>query len=179
MIAKHIKFADKYFETDNALESAIYAGYSPKTAKEQGYKIKERDDVKQYLAEQRKKYAKKHDVTKDRLIEEYAKIAFFDIRDIYSEDGNLVNIKDLDSKSAGAISSIKSFEEYETDKAGNKNLIGTNKEIRVFDKIRALQDLGKHLGLFEKDNEQKKSEVNINLSKEKIKQISDTLENDL
>ena len=175
----HKRFAEKYFETLNGSESALYAGYSSKTSAEQGYQLLKREDIQQYLSELRKKEAKKHNVTKERLIEEYAKIAFFDIRDIYNEDGNLVNIKDLDSKSAGAIASIKSFEEYETDKAGNKNLIGTNKEVRVFDKIRALQDLGKHLGLFEKDNEQKKSEVNINLSKEKIKQISDTLENDL
>ncbi len=147
MIAKHIKFADKYFETDNALESAIYAGYSPKTAKEQGYKIKERDDVKQYLAEQREKYAKKAGIDKEWIIERFKNISD---RCVQAEE-----VLDKNGNPTG---------EYRFDSAG------ANK---------ATEMLGKIIGSFEKDNEQKKVDVNINLSKEKIKQISDTLENDL
>jgi len=179
MKESHKRFCEKYFETLNASESALYAGYSKKTYAVIGHDLLRRPDVIEYLSKLRAKEAKKHNITKERLIEEYAKIAFFDIRDIYNQDGNLVSIKDIDNNSAGAIASIKSFEEYETDKSGSKILIGTNKEIRVFDKIRALQDLGKHLGLFEKDNDQKKVSVIGIMSTERIKEISNELEDEV
>lgn len=165
----HIKFADKYFETLNASESAIYAGFSEATSKQSGYQVLQREDVQEYLANLRESYSTKHGVTKDRLIEEYAKIAFFDIREIYDVDGGLIRVKQLDDKSAGAISSIKSLEEWGEDDEGNKTIVGTSKEIKVFDKIRALQDLGKHLGIFEKDNGQKKIELPKKMSIEIVK----------
>jgi len=155
----HIRFADKYFETLNATQSAIYAGFSEDTAKQQGWQLLQREDIQEYLSELKANLASKHGVTIDRLIEEYAKIAFFDIREIYDVDGGLIHVKQLDDKSAGAIASIKSTEEWGEDEEGRKMVIGTNKEIKIFDKIRALQDLGKHLGLFEKDNSQKEKAI--------------------
>jgi len=169
----HIKFADKYFETLNASESAIYAGFSEATAKQSGYQVLQREDVQEYLAKLRENYSSKHGVTRDRLIEEYAKIAFFDIREIYDVDGGLVHVKQLDDKSAGAIASIKSTEEWGEDDEGRKVVVGTNKEVKIFDKIRALQDLGKHLGLFEKDNSQKTPPAPKKLSIEIVKPNED------
>lgn len=153
------RFADRYFETLNGKESAIYAGYSEATAKQIAYNLLQDEDVEAYLSALREEAAKKHGVTKDRIIAEYAKIAFFDIREIYDTDGGLIHVKQLDDTSAGAIASIKSTEEWGEDDDGNKIIIGTNKEVKIFDKIRALQDLGKHLGLFEKDNDQKKNQA--------------------
>jgi len=159
----HIKFADKYFETLNASQSAIYAGFSEDTSRQIGYNLLQREDVQGYIENLRLEQQSKHGVTKDRLIEEYAKIAFFDIREVFDVDGGLINIKQLDDKSAGAIASIKSSEEWGEDDNGDKTIVGTLKEVKVFDKIRALQDLGKHLGLFEKDNDQKKANIQINI----------------
>jgi hypothetical protein len=35
--------------------------------------------------------------------------------------------------------------------------------MKLFDKMRALEGLAKHLGFFEKDNQQKRNEVNVTL----------------
>lgn len=153
------RFVERYFETLKGAQSAIDVGYSEATAKQIAYNLLQEPEVDQYLQELRNKLSAKHGVTQDRIIEEYAKIAFFDIREIYDVDGGLIHVKQLDDKSAGAIASIKSTEEWGEDDEGNKVVIGTNKEVKLFDKIRALQDLGKHLGLFEKDNSQKKPET--------------------
>lgn len=163
MTDKVKRFLDKYFETLNATQSAIYAGFSEKTANVQACQMLAIEENQEYLQKLRDKLSHKHGVTQDKIIAEYAKIAFFDIRDIYDVDGGLIHVKQLDDKSAGAISSIKSTEEWGEDDEGNKIIIGTNKEIKIFDKIRALQDLGKHLGLFEKDNNQKKQSAQVTI----------------
>ena len=152
MTEQRQRFCDRYFETLNATQSAIYAGYSEDTAKQQAWQLLQEEEVQEYLQKLREEYQLKTGVTKERLIEEYKKIAFFDIREIYDVDGGLINVKQLDDNSAGAIAGIKSTEAWEIDDNGDKVIIGTNKEVKIFDKIRALQDLGKHLGIFEKDN---------------------------
>lgn len=163
MTEQRKRFADKYFETLNATKSAIYAGYSEQSATSQGSQLLNEPDVQEYLQAIRLEYQNKSGITKERLLEEYAKIAFFDIREIYDVDGGLIHVKQLDDKSAGAIASIKSTEEWGEDDEGRKIITGTNKEVKIFDKIRALQDLGKHLGLFEKDNDQKAKAAQVTI----------------
>lgn len=163
MTEQRIKFCDNYFETLNAAKSAIYAGYSESTAKQIGHNLLQEDEIQEYLSKLRAEYSEKSGITKDRLLQEYAKIAFFDIREIYDVDGGLIHVKQLDDNSAGAIASIKSSEEWGEDEEGNKIITGTLKEVKVFDKIRALQDLGKHLGLFEKDNDQKAKAASVTI----------------
>jgi phage terminase small subunit len=150
------RFADRYFETLNGSQSAIWAGYSEATSRQKAYELLNEPEIEEYLTKLKAEYSEKTGITRQRVLDEYAKIAFFDIREIYDVDGGLINVKQIDDKSAGALASIKSSEEWGEDQYGNKAVVGTIKEVKVFDKIRALQDLGKHLGLFEKDNEQSK-----------------------
>lgn len=158
---KQRKFADEYLICNSGTKAAIAAGYSAKTARVKASQLLVDEEVEKYIIEKRQVVAEKHGVTLDRVINEYAKIAFFDIREIYDVDGGLIPVKQLDDVAAGAIASIKSTEEWGEDDAGDRTIIGTNKEIKVFDKIRALQDLGKHLGLFEKDNEQQRPNTTL------------------
>jgi phage terminase small subunit len=87
------------------------------------------------------------------VIEELAKIAFSDIRDVLTVDNGLRDISMLDEKTAKAISSIKITE----DKSMGE-VIGETKEVKLWDKLRALDSLGKHFGIFERDNSQKKTD---------------------
>lgn len=154
MTEQQKRFADRYFETLNGCQSAIYAGYSEATAKQQAYNLLQEPEVEEYLSNLRNDLAEKTGITQERVLQEYAKIAFFDIREVFDVDGGLIHVKQLDDSSAGAIASIKSSEEWGEDDEGRKIITGTLKEVKIFDKIRALQDLGKHLGMFEKDNQQ-------------------------
>lgn len=148
----HIKFADKYFETLNASESALYAGFSSDCAKQSGYQLLQREDIQEYLKELRAEYSEKSGISKMRVLDEYRKIAFSDVRNVLTIDGGLKSIDELDDDTSGAIASIESFDEI--DRSGER--MGTNRKIKLHDKLRALEALSKHLGLFEKDNEQSK-----------------------
>lgn len=156
---KQERFCQEYLIDLNATQAAIRSGYSKHTAQEIGTQNLSKLLIQQRLIELNKSRLEATGISQKRVLEEYAKIAFFDIREIFDVDGGLVNVKQIDNNSAGAIASIKSSEEWGEDEDGNKVITGTIKEVKVFDKIRALQDLGKHLGLFEKDNDQTKPQT--------------------
>lgn len=71
----HIKFADKYFETLNASQSAIYAGFSEDTARQQGWQILQREDVQEYLQKLRDEYSEKSGITKQWVIDRFKNIS--------------------------------------------------------------------------------------------------------
>jgi phage terminase small subunit len=148
MLDQHIRFADKYFETLNGAESARYAGYAEDTAKAEAWRLLEREDIQAYLQELRAEYQEKSGISKMRVLDEYRKIAFSDVRNILTVDGAMKDVFDFDDDTAAAIASIKSFDE--TSRDGEK--LGVNREIKLHDKLRALEALSKHLGLFEADN---------------------------
>lgn len=150
MQENHIRFADKYFETLNAKDSAIYAGFSEDTAKQIGYNLLQRDDIQEYLNKLREEYQKKSGINKQRILDEYAKIAFSDIRELYSGDNQLLDIRQLDDVTAGAVACVDVDEVI--DRKGNT--IGYTKKVKLHNKLAALDSLGKVLGIFEKDNDQ-------------------------
>lgn len=155
MTEQRKRFADKYFETLNGCKSAIYAGYSEATARQQAHQMLQDPEVEEYLRKLREEEAERNGVSRERLLQEYKKIAFSDVRELYNADGGLHNVKQIDDETAGAISSIKSKEVY--DNEGNK--VGDIIEVKTHDKIRALDAIGKHIGFFEKDNDQRKIEL--------------------
>lgn len=156
MQESHKRFTEKYFETLNASLSAEEAGFSKDTARQQGWQLLQREDVQEYLQKLREEYALKNGINKESVLNEYRKIAFSDVRKLLTVDGGLKSIDEIDDETAGAIAGIDSFDEYSRD--GSEKL-GTNRKIKLHDKLRALEALSKHLGLFEKDNSQKKNET--------------------
>ena len=108
-------------------------------------------------------------MTQDMVIKELAKIAFLDIRKLYTENGQLKNVADIDDDTAGAISSLETLEEYDG-YGDDREKIGDTKKVKVLDKTKALELLGRHLGMFND-----KLDVNIKEKEEKKNAISDIL----
>lgn len=81
------------------------------------------------------------------VVKELAKVAFLDIKELFNEYGGLKNINEIEGDARGAISSIESFEEFEGF-GEDREQIGEVKKIKLLDKIKALELLGKHLGMF-------------------------------
>ena len=134
-------FVQEYLIDLNAKQASIRAGYSPANAEFQGHqlinnpKVKQAIELAMYEREQRTK------VTQDRVIEELAKIAFINPTDVVnSYDASLHN--GAAREDTAAISSIR------VRRIPSKNGMGIEREIKLNDKIRALDLLGKHLGLF-------------------------------
>jgi phage terminase small subunit len=173
MLDQHKRFADKYFETLNASLSAEYAGFAADSSKQEGWRLLQRDDIQEYISRLQTLLAEKTGISQQKVLQEIAKIAFSDIRKYYQDDNNLKPICDLDDNEAAALASVKSYEET---MPGTDIIIGFNKEIKMYDKLAGLEKLARHLGLYEKDNDQRKPINNVNLTKEAIQKLSDDLD---
>ncbi len=171
MLDQHKRFADRYFETLNGTQSAIYAGFSVDTAKQQAWQLLQREDIQEYLEQLRAELNDKTGISKEKVLREVARIAFADIRNYYTGDDKLKAITDLDDDEAAALASVKTYEEY-----SQHEPIGINKEIKLYNKLDGLEKLARHLGLYAKDNDQKQPVTNLNIGKEAIDKISKQLD---
>jgi phage terminase small subunit len=140
---KQKKFCDEYLIDFNATQAAIRAGYSQKTAKEQAARLLTNVNLQQYLNGIQQKLAEKTGIERERIIAEYAKLAFFDIRKVLTVDGGLKQASEWDDESAAAIAGLESFD-AKIKETGEK--YGTIRKIKVSDKRAALDSLCRVLG---------------------------------
>lgn len=85
--------------------------------------------------------------TKARICEELKSIGLADIRGAYDDQGNLKDMKDMPAELARVIAGVDVNEEFQT-VDGQPEKIGTTKKIKLWDKLRALELLGKNLSMF-------------------------------
>lgn len=145
---KQAKFCEEYLVDLNAKRAALRAGYSPKSAEEIGYQLLQKTPVQAKLEELRSKQQVRTGISADRALKEAARLAFFDIRKLCDASGNPIPIQDLDDDTAAAIQGL----ELSTEKDGEG--FTTVRKYKVADKNAALERVFKHLGLFERDNDQ-------------------------
>jgi len=86
------------------------------------------------------------------ILNELKDIAFADLREAYDEHGNLLAPHLLPPNIAKVIQAIETEELYEG-QGPNRENIGTAKRIKSWDKLRALELLGKNLSMFKEQVE--------------------------
>lgn len=140
---KQAKFVEEYLIDLNATQAAIRAGYSVKTAQEQGSQNLSKLIIQKVLSERMQARAARIEITQDRVLNELAKLAFLDIRKAFDETGNLKPIRDLDDETAAAIAGLDVAE-----LTSDGQVIGTLKKIKLSDKKGALELIGRHLRMW-------------------------------
>lgn len=115
--------------------------------------------VQEYISEKQQEIEERTEVTQDMVIKELANIALFNIKNIYNDNGTLKAIKDIDEETIRAISSVKVLQKagamkISIDMEGKDNEVPIEHiqeqtiEFKTNDKVKALELLGKHLGMF-------------------------------
>jgi len=132
---KQRRFADEYLIDLNATKAAERAGYSPKTANEQGARLLANVSVQALLTECMQARAKRTEITQDRVLQEIARIAFFDPRTLVDEEGKPIPLKQLDADSAAVVAGLK------------LEMLGAVREYKIADKLKALDQCMSHLGM--------------------------------
>lgn len=159
------RFCDEYLIDLNATR-AYKVAYSrckkDETANVNGSKLLRNAKVQEYIANKMKEREKRTEVTQDMVINELAKIAFLDVRKLYTANGQLKNIADIDDETVGAISSLETLEEYDGH-GDNREKVGDTQKVKLSDKTKALELLGKHLGMFSDVNVKIKNPIQVNL----------------
>ena len=142
MTKKQKRFVEEYLLDLNATQAAIRAGYSTNAAKEIGCENLTKPNIQAAIDKAMAERSKRTGVNQDRVLLELAKIAFVNVSDLMDMDTATVKDTATDDDLA-VISSVK-VKTFPT-KSGE---LGVEREIRTCDKIRALELLGKHLGMF-------------------------------
>lgn len=146
------RFVAEYLVDLNATQAAIRAGYSPKTAKEQGARLLTNVHIQQAVQERRQQHQANTGLTVERVLLEAMRLAFFDIRKLTDADGNPIPINQLDDDTAAAIQGLELVtERVRGDNEGVETVV---RKYKIADKNAAVERLFKHLGLFQKDNDQ-------------------------
>ncbi len=154
MTKKQKRFIEEYLVDLNATQAAIRSGYSPDTAKSIGSENLTKPDIQARIAKAMAERSRRTGVNADRVVMELAKIAFVNASDVI--DADTATLKpDATPEDTAAIQSVK-VKTFGED--------GLEREIKMADKLKALELLGKHLGMF-KD----KVELSGSLETEKTK----------
>jgi len=138
---KQERFVQEYIIDLNATQAAIRAGYSAKTANEQGARLLTNVSVRSEIDEALAARAKRTEIDADRVLLELRRLAFFDIRRIFNADGSLKRITDLDDDTAAAIMSVEMVE------IGTDGQLAISKKYKASDKKGALELAMRHLGM--------------------------------
>ena len=135
------RFADEYLVDLNQTQAAIRAGYSERTAFEIGRGLFNKVDVRHYIQERLDKRGKRLEITADRVLQEIAKVAFSDMSEFAEwreSQATLIDSNLLDKVQTACIQEV----------SGQTNANGSTVKIKLYDKLKALEVLGKHLKLF-------------------------------
>lgn len=90
----------------------------------------------------------------ERVLLEATRIALFDPRNLFFDDGTPKPIAALDDDTAAALAGLDVMEEFDGS-GDDRKFVGYTKKYKVADKNAALEKLFKHHGLYEFDNRQK------------------------
>lgn len=152
---KQKQFCNEYLIDLNATQAAIRAGYSTSTAKDIGCENLAKPNIRTYIDEIMAERSKRTGINQDRVIRELARIAFVKATDVMDVNNAKVKSKVSDDDLA-TIQSVK------VKTIPTKNGDGVEREIKLADKMKALELLGKHLGMFTE-----KIDINANINNTK------------
>jgi phage terminase small subunit len=132
---KHQRFVAEYLVDLNATQAAIRAGYSEATAKQQGSRLLTNADVQAAIRDGQAALGEQTGISQVMVLERLATIAFSELGNFVSWSGRTVTLKPSEElESTAAVASI----------SGD----GEKAQIKLHDSIRALELLGRHLGMF-------------------------------
>lgn len=134
------RFVDEYLIDLNGTQAAIRAGYSVKTAQEQSSRLLSNVMVQEAISKAMAERSKRTGINQDRVVLELAKMALVKMTDIVNSRGEIKASATDDD--LACIESIK-YKESESDTGSS-----VEREVKIASKIKALELLGKHLGMW-------------------------------
>ena len=150
LTAKQQAFVDEYLIDLNATQAAIRAGYSAKTADQQGSRMLANVKVQQAVSQAMAERSKRTGINQDRVVLELARIALVKMTDVVDQNGRIKD--DATDDDLACIESIK-YKSSDTDTGSS-----VEREVKIGSKLKALELLGKHLGMWND-----KLDVNVSL----------------
>ena len=138
---KQQQFVDEYLIDLNATQAAIRAGYSVHTAKEIGSENLSKPNIQEAVAKAMAERSKRTGISQDRIVLELAKLAFVNPND-------LIDPEDASIRAGASEDDLACIQSVKVKTMDGDKGTSTEREIRLNDKMKALELLGKHLGMW-------------------------------
>ena len=148
MTGKQRRFVSAYLRDLNATNAAITAGYSPKTAYSIGQNLLKKVEIAQAIQAKSDKILQDIDISTERVLRGLGCLAFFDMRKLYDENGNLKNIRDLDFDTQLGLNGVEIEKLFDHYGKGQAKEVGTTAKVKVADRGVNLERLGRYHKLF-------------------------------
>jgi phage terminase small subunit len=143
------KFCEEFLIDLCGKQAAIRAGYSPRSAEVTSFRLLRNARIKAKITELRLKQQERTEITSDRVLSEYAKIAFTDLVGIVNFSGGKMSIADFGNLTASQRACIKKFKVKTLTEMGpdGEPVPVQAVEVELHDKQHALDQLSRHLGI--------------------------------
>ena len=139
--AKQERFCEEYLIDLNATQAAIRSGYSVNSAGSIGSENLEKPEIRARIDAALAERSKRTGINADRVLRELGRIAFVNAVDVINmQDATVKGDAERDDTAAIASVKVKVIPGEYGD--------GVEREIRLADKLKALELCGKHLGMF-------------------------------
>lgn len=139
------RFCQEYIIDLNATRAAIRAGYAPNSAQQQSSDLMSKPLVELEIQRLMDKRAAKLEIKAEDVLREVMRLAMVDIAGLFDDNGKLRPINEIPEDTRRAIAAV---EVEELLHAGGSVQVGWSKKIKLWDKVKSLELLGKHLKLF-------------------------------
>lgn len=140
---KQATFVDEYLKDLNSTQAAIRAGYSARNAGKIGPELLGKTRIAAEIATRMAAREKRTEITQDRVLQEYARLAFLDPAKLFDESGRPLPIQQMDEDTRRAIVGV------DVATVGNDQMgVGEVLKLRLADKRAALDSVARHLGMF-------------------------------
>jgi phage terminase small subunit len=156
---KQERFCLEWIVDCNGKKAAIRAGYMPKSAESQASRLLRNAKVRKRIRQLQKGRANRLQITADKVMNEYAKLAFSDIANVASwtpKGVEFIPSKHVKKSARATIAEISSETKTRTAEDGAQESTTTLK-VKLHPKLPALDKLALHLGITP-DNDEDETE---------------------
>lgn len=130
----------------NGSKAAIAAGYAVAGARQQAYRLLKDPDIIKAIATRQEARTVKADLSAARVLEELRRLSFFDVADLFDDNGDLRALKDVPIEARAAIAGLE-VARANLDRTDGKRGDEWLTKIKLASKVDALQMLAKHFKL--------------------------------
>ena len=166
-------FVENLLRGMNQSEAYRQSGYRGKRPDSQAHQLMLNNGVRARLAYRRAelqtRMREETAITERKVLDEIARLAFSNMQDFITTDadGNIIfrDLEHLRREQMAAVESVKITRTTTKNRRGDNEYTTQHTQFKLHNKTANLEQLGRHLGLFEVDNAQKRQALQINILK--------------
>lgn len=143
---KQALFVREYLIDLNATQAAIRAGYSEKTAGQQGERLLKNVEIAEAIEKGKAERIERVEIDADYVLKRLVEIDQMDVLDIMTEDGSFKRISEWPKIWRQFIQGMDVSEIWDG-RGDDRDMVGFLKKIKWPDKVKNLELIGKHISV--------------------------------